>query len=186
MRNAPVKNAGTGPRKGGGEPKPGSEAGQTYARAACAFEDKKFYHRAIMRLDDGRVFADRLQIRFFNLAVPGTVEKNLQKAACWCTFVSGSDKPKVLSELAANKEWKEEFDMAMNACREISEEERAWAYHLSMDRAEADYNNGIMLAKEEGREEKAIETARILKDSAVDIELIAKATGLSVEEIEKL
>ena len=60
-------------------------------------EDKKkkdktggFYHRAIMRLDDGSVFADRLQILFFNLNVPDSVDEGLKKAANWCKFISGS------------------------------------------------------------------------------------------------
>ncbi|MBR1913079.1 MAG: hypothetical protein IJ828_12090 [Treponema sp.] len=49
--------------------------------------------------------------------------------------------------------------MAEQACKEMTatEEERAWAYHLSMDRAEVDYRNGLLLgmeeAGEEGREE---------------------------------
>ncbi len=40
--------------------------------------------------------------------------------------------------------------------------------------------------REEGRKEKSIETARILKNSAIDIELIARSTGLSMEEVEQL
>jgi predicted transposase/invertase (TIGR01784 family) len=39
---------------------------------------------------------------------------------------------------------------------------------------------------EEGREEKAVEDARNLKSAGVDINIIAKCVGLSVEEVEKL
>ncbi|MCR5622297.1 MAG: Rpn family recombination-promoting nuclease/putative transposase [Treponema sp.] len=39
----------------------------------------KFYHRAMMRLDDGSVFADRLQILFFNLNVPDGGGRGLEK-----------------------------------------------------------------------------------------------------------
>jgi hypothetical protein len=40
--------------------------------------------------------------------------------------------------------------MAMRAYQNVSAEEKAWAYHLSMDRAEADYWNGLELAREDG------------------------------------
>ena len=36
------------------------------------------------------------------------------------------------------------------------------------------------------KEEMAIRTAKIMKDNGIDINTIAKATGLSKEEIEKL
>ncbi len=43
--------------------------------------------------------------------------------------------------------------MAMDAYMKVSAEEKAWAYHLSTDRAEADYWNGLRLSREEGRKE---------------------------------
>ena len=85
--------------------------------------------------------------------------------------------------------------MALSTAIRISAEERAWAYHLSMDRAEADYWNGIRSAKEDGisigekRGEKRgrEETARNLLDMGVlSREQIAGATGLSLAEVEKL
>ena len=38
----------------------------------------------------------------------------------------------------------------------------------------------------EGAQQKAVETARNLKAAGVDINIIAKCVGLSVEEVEKL
>ena len=38
----------------------------------------------------------------------------------------------------------------------------------------------------EGRREKAVEAARNFKENGVDIQLIAKCVGLSVEEVKKL
>ena len=52
-----------------------------------------------MRLDDGSVFADKLQILFFNLNVPDDVDEGLKKAANWCKFISGSTDPTVLEAL---------------------------------------------------------------------------------------
>jgi NACalpha-BTF3-like transcription factor len=40
--------------------------------------------------------------------------------------------------------------------------------------------------KEEARQEENRETVRALKEQSVDVEVIAKATGLSTEEIEAL
>ncbi|MBP5156274.1 MAG: PD-(D/E)XK nuclease family transposase [Treponema sp.] len=34
---------------------------------------RKFFHRAMMRLDDGTALTDRLQILFFDLKVPGEI-----------------------------------------------------------------------------------------------------------------
>ena len=46
---------------------------------------RKFFHRAMMRLDDGAVLSDRLQILFFDLKVPGQVDGSLQRAAAALT-----------------------------------------------------------------------------------------------------
>ncbi len=81
--------------------------------------------------------------------------------------------------------------MALKAYNKVSEEERAWAYHLSMDRAEADYNNGIMLAKQNGislgEQQHACDMARrMLSKGKYSLEEIAEMTGLSMEKIQSL
>ena len=43
--------------------------------------------------------------------------------------------------------------MAMDVYMKVSAEEKAWAYHLSTDRAEADYWNGLRQSREQGRED---------------------------------
>lgn len=44
-------------------------------------------------------------------------------------------------------------------------------------------NKGLVQGLSQGRHEKAIETAKILKTANVDISLISKSTGLTEEEI---
>ena len=166
-------------------------------------EGRQFFHRAMMRLDDGTALSDRLQIRFFDLKVPRQVSESLQRAANWCKFISGCEKPEILDALGQDKDWKEDYEMALRAYGKVSAEERAWAYHLSMDRAEADYRNGIILARqaarEEGRKEgerhgfergkhsNQLETARnMLAIRLGTHEQIAQITGLSVEDIQAL
>ncbi|MBL1411541.1 hypothetical protein [Sphingobacterium faecale] len=71
------------------------------------------------------------------------------------------------------------------------------AYISSLDR-KRDYNNTIALAKKEakaegrvlgiveGKHEQALETALSLKNMGIPVDKIAKATGLRIEEIERL
>lgn len=154
------------------------------------FGDGKFYHRAMMKLDDGKVLTDRLQMLFFNLKVPGEVSADLKRAANWCKFIAGSNKPEVVKELGSRADWKEEYMTALEACIRISAEERAWAYHLSTDRAEADYRNGLELAEEKGlakgRDEARAEVARNMLARGFPVDDIADTTGLPLEAVGKL
>ena len=88
--------------------------------------------------------------------------------------------------------------MAMDAYMKVSAEEKAWAYHLSMDRAEADYWNGLELAEEKGRNKgledgrkqgernKALSDARNALALGIPLTQISQITGLSLAEVEKL
>lgn len=154
------------------------------------FHDGKFHHRAMMRLDNGSLFSDRLQIRFYNLKVPefarlDAVPEDLKRAVFWCKFISEGVGSTELTRFAECNGMTKELEMAEQAYNEITvtEEERAWAYHLSMDRAEVDYRNELMLGMEEAREkateEKAISSARNLLAMKLGThEQIAKAVEL--------
>ena len=77
--------------------------------------------------------------------------------------------------------------MAMRAYKNVSAEEKAWAYHLSMDRAEADYWNGLELAEEKGVKKGREEAARKMLSVGLGTrEQIADITGLSLAEVEEL
>ena len=140
-----------------------------------------------MRLDDGSVFADRLHILFFDLKVPGTVSKDLKNAANWCKFIDGCTNPEVLEKLGRDESWKGDYKVALKAYMKIAAEERAWAYHLSTDRAEADYRNGLILAEEKGEKKRALSDARNMLAMGLGTPAqIAQVTGLPLEEVEKL
>ena len=47
-------------------------------------------------------------------------------------------------------------------------------------------NEGISIGLSQGEHKKAVETAKILKSSGVEINIITNSTGLSIDEIEKL
>ena len=155
---------------------------------------RSFFHRALMRLDDGTVFSDRLQLRFFDLKVPGRVDESLQNAANWCRFIAGGHRAEVREGLSKAAGWREEFAAAMDSYGNVTDEERAWAYHLSMDRAEADYRNGLRLAREEGELHGfergtlsgKLEDARNMLARNYPVADIAEITGLSAGDIEAL
>ena len=85
---------------------------------------------------------------------------------------------------------------------EVSQEEKEWAYHLSYDRAEIDYNNGLKLAemkgerkglktglaqgKTEGARENAVQNARNLYANGVSIEIIAKSLNITQEQVSEI
>ena len=141
---------------------------------------RKFYHRAMMRLDDGSVFADRLQILFFDLKVPGTVSKDLKNAANWCKFIDGCTDPEVLEKLGRDESWKEDYMTALKTYMRIAAEERAWACHLSTDRAEADYRNGLILAEEKGEKRgKFSAYAEMVKAGLLPLAVAAEKLGMS-------
>ncbi len=182
------------------------------------FHDGTFHHRAMMRLDNGSLFSDRLQIRFYNLKVPGfkaldDIPEDLKRAVFWCKFISDGIGSTELARFARHNGMSEELEMAEQAYKEITvtEEERAWAYHLSMDRAEVDYRNELLLGMEEarekglkegreegrkegrkeglakGQEESKISTARnLLAMKVLSHEQISKAVGLTLNKIEEL
>ncbi len=150
------------------------------------FDDGAFFHRAMMRLDDGKLFSDRLQLRFFSLKVPDDVDNSLKDAANWCKFIAGSTDDDVLSELGSNPGWKEELSMAMRAYNKVSAEERAWAYHLSMDRAEVDYRNELKLGMQKARKKGLAEgRAEGLAEGRAKGKAEGLSEGIAIGEREK-
>ena len=76
--------------------------------------------------------------------------------------------------------------MALKAYMRIAAEERAWAWHLSTDRAEADYRNGLLLAEEKGERKRALSDARNMLARNYPVAEIAEITNLPLEEVEGL
>lgn len=149
------------------------------------FPDRNFQHRGMFRQDDGTLLTDTLQILYFEM--PKRAEGgNLNKMQNWCKFIGGCNERNIISELSADEAWKEDLDMALANYRNVSAEERSWAYHLSLDRAEADYRNGFRLAEEMGAQQANVATAQKLKQLGVSADIISQATGLSQQDIMSL
>ena len=91
-----------------------------------------------------------------------------------------------MERLSGDRSWKEEFAMAEKAYRQISEEERTWAYHLSYDRAEVDYRNELEIARETAISESLHQAARRALAMGLGAEQAAQLCGLPVEEVRQL
>ena len=83
--------------------------------------------------------------------------------------------------------------MASEVLIEITQEDREWARQLSEEKRILDkqslevtaWREGHKEGREEGRREK-LQITKNLKASGVSIDIIAKSTGLSPEEIARL
>ena len=151
------------------------------------FSDTQFYHRGMFRLDDGTVMTDTLQILYFELQKLAHTGSTLHKIRNWCKFITGCNDKNIISELARDAAWKEDLEMALANYGKVSAEERAWAYHLSLDRAEVDYRNGFLLAEMHGAQQNAVATARrMLAKGTFSVEEIAELSGLAVEQVQAL
>ena len=73
--------------------------------------------------------------------------------------------------------------MASETLATITREDVEWARQLSREKYILDTQFEINEARREGRAEGRQEVAKSLKANGVSIEIIAKATGISPEEI---
>ena len=136
------------------------------------------------------LLTDALEIHFIDVkkfnALP---EKDIRNDALhrWLTFFDQNISEDQLKELI-------DMDAAIYKANEkltflANDKEALRLYHMR-ELAQIDYNSGMRRAKDEGKKEGRIEgrieTARNLKEMNMPHEQIAKATGLTLEEIKNL
>ena len=161
-------------------------------------DDNKFAHNFRLKDDDNNVATDRYSVHFIELTKLREIireklergDKNLSELEFWSILLKFSDNEKIMSKLSEIPQFQEEVKMAASALREITQEEKEWAYHLSFDRAETDYKNELESWREEGielGEHKAkIETARNMLLKNISAEIVAECTGLTPEEVAEI
>lgn len=101
----------------------------------------------------------------------------------WLTFFDQDISDNLLKEVT-------DMDAAIHKANEkmeflANDKETLRLYHMR-EMAQIDYNSGIKKARDEGKIEAQTETARNLLKMHMPSEKIAEATGLTVEEINKL
>ena len=133
--------------------------------------------------DKWEVFTENKRIIIFELNKYQTTNENFKDLLTnWVNFLQ---KPEYLENnplKIENKELGKAFDKLENMSK--NDEER----HIidSFKDYERDYYNDTKTAKEEGIEEGKIEIARNMFKEGLDINIISKYSGLTIEEINKL
>ena len=153
-----------------------------------------------------------IQLGFVDETKPVSELSPLELVAAYLKYAADEDKAGYTSELLEYGEGL--IDMAENIFRDVTLDERAWVEKRSRELAEHTRATEMQQAREEAMEqglEQGLEQGRIegfaegekvgeergeasgraavakaLKDKGVSIDIIAEASGLSVEEIEKL
>ena len=153
-----------------------------------------------------------VQLGFVDETKPVSELSPLELVAAYLKYAADEDKAGYTSELLEYGEGL--IDMAENIFRDVTLDERAWIEKRSRELAEHTRATEMQQAREEAMEqglEQGLEQGRIegfaegekvgeergeasgraavakaLKDKGVSIDIIAEASGLSVEEIEKL
>ena len=140
--------------------------------------------------------SDELEIHFLNLAKVKEYQENIEldekkkKLYNWLKFIETDDE-EVRNMLAQESPIMAKANATINIM-EMSPKEK-WLYENRMkyehDKASwkhVGYQEGIERGFANGVYQKSIETARIMKHEAFDLNIISKITGLSKEEIDKL
>jgi len=144
--------------------------------------------------------SDELEIHFLNLAKVKEQDENTEsdekkkKLYNWLKFIE-TDDTEVRNMLAQESPIMAKANATIEVM-EMSPKEK-WLYENRMkyehDKAswkhvgyQEDIAEGIELGLDKGAHQKALETAKLMKLEAFDLSMIAKITGLSKEEIEKL
>ena len=139
--------------------------------------------------------SDEFEIHFLNLAKvkdDENIEQDEKKKKLynWLRFIE-TDEEEVRNMLAQESPIMAKANATINIM-EMSPKEK-WLYENRMkyehDKASwkhVGYQEGIERGFADGAYQKSIETARIMKHEAFDLNIISKITGLSKEEIDKL
>ena len=152
--------------------------------------------------DEEELATNDLEMHF--IEIPKFEKKNPganTKLEQWLWLLAGREEK---LEMARKKN--KEIDKAIDIINQMSMDEKEWNLYISRQRAIWDYNTGMRTAREkgleegikEGREEgikegikegakqERLEIAKNMLEEKVDIQIIAKVTGLTKEEIDKL
>jgi len=117
--------------------------------------------------------------KLFDDSVPKDEDENIVQ---WMMFLQARNK-EVFKMLA---EKNEKIRKAYNILEVISKDDNARAAYESREAELHDQMTRLKSAKEEGIKETTIKNAKNFLIMGLDIEMVAKGTGLSVEEVQKI
>ena len=150
-----------------------------------------FINEVELKNQKGKVFYDKLKMLYIQMPLFKMKESQLvTHQDKWFYFLKNLPDLKQIPSIMKEKVFKKAFRTAELAA--MPEEERElyehdlhdyWTYLATLETAE---NKGMAKGRAEGEAQKALAIARNLKREGLDEALIAKATGLSLEEIKQL
>jgi len=150
-------------------------------------ERTEFLHTIKLKNQNGNIFYNKLTYVYLEMPnfikVESELETRLDK---WLYFIKHLEDFQSIPAIFKDEVFVQAFEKAALANLGQSELEK---YEMNL-KIYRDYKNTVYTAfddgKLEGKIEGKIETATQLKNFGVDLKIIAKATGLTEEEIEKL
>ncbi|WP_027390036.1 Rpn family recombination-promoting nuclease/putative transposase [Chrysiogenes arsenatis] len=148
-------------------------------------DDKNVFHHEVKMIDTktGKVFYDKLTYIYLEMPKFTKTEDELETHFDkWLYILKNlhklTNRPLKLQELVFNQLF-DAAEIAQMDDKEVMEYEESLKVYR-------DLKNSLDTAYDEGKIEGKIETAARLKELGVSMGMIAEATGLSIDEIEKL
>jgi len=146
-------------------------------------ERRKFLRDVMLKEQDGDVFYDKLRFIFLQMPLFTKTETELESHRDkWLYFLKNLTSFDHIPSILREPIFEQAFETAEIARMNKEELDR---YEASL-KVYRDNYAVVETARMEGREEKSIEIARNLRKLGIDTATIAKGTGLSPEEIERL
>ncbi len=145
--------------------------------------------RYAMRTKDGRELANALNIIFVELPKAKGLEDSVETNTAlenWAIFLKNADDPKKADVIRKLTSKQEGLMNAQKSLSSISANRDLWIAQYHQELHERDRMSGLAAARREGLADGVRMTARNLLALGTSIETIAKATGLSEDEIGKL
>ena len=154
---------------------------------------EKSINRYVLRNDEGRTISRIMNVIFMELPKIKELDDDisrLTKAQMWGKFFLYAPVPEKADYVRKLMKSNGGIKMAFTVLKNVSQDELNWyhetRYWMHVSDELTMKNTARREGIAEGRQEKAVEAARNFKENGVDIQLIAKCVGLSVEEVKKL
>jgi len=167
---------------------------RTYQVTFCCHtvfpEKPNFVNRANLRFEDGELFSDQVNMVVVEMSKLGEAVKksaeDLTPLELWSLFFRFAPDPehRVLINNVINQN--KEIGMAATLLMEISQDEHERARFRSRRKAETDKYSDIATAEERGELKERRKNAQAMIADGVDVNTIAKWTGLTVDELLRL
>ena len=153
------------------------------------FKDTPEFYSCFHIREDTRhaIYTDKMEFHVLELPkLPKELREDSNDIELWGKFISAERK----EEFDVLAEKNTYIDSAYQHLQLISQDKQKRMEYEAREQAVRDYNQGLLEAREagkiEGREETTICIAKNLLSSGFSVDMIAKTTGLSVEQIKTL